>query len=157
MFIPNSSKQVYNYENIDNNKLIQLAQIHSIKDTWTDSKAVKEAQQRLKEIFQQKPQVKKTHDFEFVIDDEHVYHEADDFRSPQAKTLFEKYFQLEKSYNQQQNKLTDLRNQYIRATKSEKEKMAPAILDLEKRVRQLAVETEQAGVKARNQEKQTFK
>ena len=53
--------------------------------------------------------------------------------------------------------LTDLRNQYIRATKSEKEKMAPAILDLEKRVRQLAVETEQAGVKARNQEKQTFK
>lgn len=157
VFIPNSSKQVYNYESMDSKKLIQLAQIHSIRDTWTDPKAVKEAQQRLKEAFQQKPQTEKIHDFEFVIDDEHVYHEADDFRSPQAKALFGKYLQLEKSYNQQQSKLTDLRNQYIRATKSEKEKMAPAILDLEKRVRQLATETEQAAVKARNQEKQTIK
>ena len=157
VFIPNTSKQVYNYESIDNQKLIQLAQIHSIQDTWTDPKIVKEAQQRLKEALQQKPQTEKIHDFVFVIDDEHIYHEASDFHSPEAKTLFKTYLQVEKSYNQQQSKLTDMRNQYMRATKSEKEKMAPAILDLEKRVSQLATETEQAAIKARNQEKQTIK
>ena len=38
VFIPASSKQVYNYENMDKSKLIKLAQLHSIKDTWTNEK-----------------------------------------------------------------------------------------------------------------------
>ena len=40
VFIPNSSKQVYNYEGMDPDKMISLAQLHSIKDTWTDTDAV---------------------------------------------------------------------------------------------------------------------
>ena len=45
VFIPNSSKQVYNYESMDPNKMISLAQLHSIKDTWTnDTDAVEAAQ-----------------------------------------------------------------------------------------------------------------
>lgn len=157
VFIPNTSKQVYNYENMDRQKLICLARIHSISDSWTDDKAVEEARLRLQEALTQKPSEKKNHDFEFVIDDEHVYHTASDFRSPQAKALFMNLLQIEKSYNQQQGKLTGLRNQYIRATKSEKEKMSPAIIDLEKRVRQMAIEMEQMAVKVRNQEKQNIK
>ena len=39
VFIPNSSKQVYNYEGMDPDKMISLAQLHSIKDTWTDTDA----------------------------------------------------------------------------------------------------------------------
>lgn len=44
VFIPNSSKQVYNYEGMDPDKMISLAQLHSIKDTWTDTDAVKGAE-----------------------------------------------------------------------------------------------------------------
>ena len=36
VFIPNSSKRVYNYEAMDKKKVVRLAQIHSLKDTWVD-------------------------------------------------------------------------------------------------------------------------
>ena len=68
----------------------------------------------------------------FVIDDQHIYHYATDFRSPQAKAQFKKYLQLKESYHQQQSKLENIRTQYSRANQNEKAQMAPAILDLEK-------------------------
>lgn len=49
VFIPNSSKQTYNYEAMDPQQMIRLAQIHSLKETWKDENTVTEALQRLKE------------------------------------------------------------------------------------------------------------
>lgn len=157
VFIPNSSKQVYNYEGMDSKKLTQLAELHSIRDTWTDAKAVEEAQLRLKEAFEVKPEIIKKHEFEFVIDDNHTYYEASDFRSSQAKTLFKKYLQLEQNNNQQRSKLESMRIQYIRASKGEKGKMSPAILDLEKRLQQLDTEVSKTAIEVRKIEKQTLK
>lgn len=157
VFIPASSKQVYNYENMDKGKLIKLAQLHSIKDTWTDENLVANAQSRLQKVMQEKPEIKKHHEFEFVIDDQHIYHYATDFRSPQAKAQFKKYLQLKESYHQQQSKLENIRTQYSRANQNEKAQMAPAILDLEKRVQQLATEIDQSVIQVRKLEKQTIK
>ena len=69
VFIPNSSKQVYNYEGMDPDKMISLAQLHSIKDTWTDTDAVEAARERLRTAANAKPRTTKKHDFQFVIDD----------------------------------------------------------------------------------------
>ena len=157
VFIPASSKQVYNYESMDKNKLIKLAQLHSIRDTWTDESLVTDARKRLWEIMQEKPETKKHHEFEFVIDDRNTYHYAADFRSPQAKAQFKKYLQLEESYNQQLGKLENMRTQYSRVNQNEKNKMAPAILDLEKRVQQLVTEIDRAAIQARKLEKQIIK
>ena len=106
---------------------------------------------------QEKPEAKKRHEFEFVIDDSHIYYKAADFRSPQAKAQFKKYLQLKESYNQQRSKLENLRTRYSRANQSEKNDMAPAILDLEKRVEQLVAEINQAAIQVRKLEKQTIK
>lgn len=157
VFIPNSSKQVYNYERIDPDKIISLAQLHSIKDTWTDTDAVKNAQERLRSTANTKPQTTKKHDFQFIIDDHSTYYRLDDFRSPQAKALYGKYNQLEQSYKQLLEKLKDMRSEYSRANKQEKDKMSVAILDLEQRVRQLSAEMEQTAIQARNLEKQATK
>lgn len=54
VFIPASSKQVYNYESMDKNKLIKLAQLHSIRDTWTNESLVADARKRLQETMQEK-------------------------------------------------------------------------------------------------------
>ena len=143
VFIPNSSKQVYNYEGMDPDKMISLAQLHSIKDTWTDTDAVKGARERLRTAANAKPQTTKKHDFQFIIDDHSTYYQLDDFRSPQAKASYGKYNQLEQSYKQLQEKLEDMRSEYSRANKQEKDKMSAAILDLEQRVRQLSTEMEQ--------------
>ncbi len=157
VFIPTSSKQVYNYESMDKDKLIRLARLHSIKDTWTDEKPVADARKRLQEVMQEKTETKKHPEFEFVIDDRHVYHHAADFHSSQAKAQFRKYLQLEESYKQQLSKLENMRTQYSRANQNEKDKMAPAILDLEKRVQQLAAEIAKEAVLVRKLEKQTIK
>ena len=157
VFIPNSSKQVYNYEGMDPDKMISLAQLHSIKDTWTDTDAVEAAQERLRTAANAKPRTTKKHDFQFIIDDHSTYYQLDDFRSPQAKASYGKYNQLEQNYKQLQEKLEDMRSEYSRANKQEKDKMSAAILDLEQRVRQLSTEMEQTAIQVRNLEKQATK
>lgn len=157
VFIPNSSKRVYNYEAMDPKKAIGLARIHSLKDTWTDQDAVADAKHRLQAAFDEKPQTTKSHEFEFVIDDQNTYYQQSDFKSPQVKKLFGKYLQLEKAFKEQQNKLEEQRSLYSRAKESDKAKLAPAILDLEKQIQQLSGELKKAAIEVRNTEKQSFK
>ena len=158
VFIPNSSKQVYNYEGMDPDKMISLAQLHSIKDTWTDTDAVEAAQERLRTAANAKPQTTKKHDFQFIIDDHSTYYQLDDFRSPAGpKPRMANTIKLEQSYKQLQEKLEDMRSEYSRANKQEKDKMSAAILDLEQRVRQLSTEMEQTAIQVRNLEKQATK
>jgi len=71
--------------------------------------------------------------------------------------LYGKYNQLEQSYKQLREKLEDMRSEYSRANKQEKDKMSAAILDLEQRVRQLSTEMEQTAIQVRNLEKQATK
>ena len=93
-------------------------------------------------------------EFEFVIDDNTTYYLLSDFKSPKAKLLFQSYRQLEKDYLQQEDKLNGLRQQYASANQQGKEKLAPAILDLEKRILQMNEELDALGVSVRNAEKQ---
>lgn len=157
VFIPNPSKRVYNYEAMDPEKAIRLARIHSLKDTWTDRDAVAAAKRRLQAALNEKPETKKNHEFEFVIDDRNTYYQQSDFKSPQAKALFGKYLQLEKTVRGQRNKLEEQRLRYAGAKESDRKKMAPAILDLEKRVQLLSDELAKTAVEARNAEKQSLK
>ena len=153
VFIPNATKQVYSYENTDHEKLLALARLSSIKQTWTDNNLVAEARQRMKNIETEKTEVKQKHDFEFIVDDRTVYYQMADFRSPQAKKAFQNYRQLENSYAQQSNKLENLRKRYASATQAEKEKMAPGMLDIEKRIEQLADDIERTAIQVRQLEK----
>lgn len=157
VFIPNSSKQIYNYEAMNPKQMVQLAQIHSLKDTWSDKKEVKAAKQRLEDAINRKPQEQQIFDFEFVIDDQITYRLLTDFKSPKAKELFLKYEQMEKDYRNQSDKLENQRQWYMHANKEEQTKVAPSIIDLEKRVRQMAEDLDQQAIEIRNVEKQYLK
>lgn len=157
VFIPNTSKQTYNYEAMDPQQIASLAQLHSLKDTWKDKKAISDARQRLSAVTYAKPQEKQETDFEFIIDDNHTYYRLDDFISPKAKELFRKYEQMEKDFRQQSEKLADMRRNYAGASKGEKQKLAPALLDLEKRVCQMELQLDREAVNVRNTEKQNVK
>lgn len=157
VFIPNSSKQAYNYEAMDPKQIVRLAEIHSLKDTWKNKNEVAQARQRLEAAINHKPQEQRTVDFEFIINDNATYYDLNDFKSPKAKELFLKYQQLEKDYQQQKNKLDEQRQLYVTASKEEKTKMAPAILDLEKRVQQMAQEVDTQAINIRNTEIQNIK
>ena len=153
VFIPNNSKQTYNYEAMDQQQMIRLAQIHSLKETWKDKKAVAEAQQRLEAAMSHKPQERRIADFEFVIDDNTTYYLLKDFKSAKAKQLFQRYQQMEKDYRQQEEKLNSMRLRYATGHKQEKTILTPAILDLEKRILQMSGELDALEINVRNAEK----
>lgn len=158
VFIPNASKQVYNYEGMDHEQLVRLARLLSIRDTWTDPEAVKEAQGRLANALNKHPKAeKKGYEFDFIINDRYTYHRLEDFRSAEAKARYEHYAQLEEGYRQLAQKLEDLRQQYAQADKNKQQSMTVSILDLEKRVLELSAQVEQAAIQVRNLEIQNLK
>lgn len=55
VFVPNDSKRTYNYEAMEPEKMIELAQLHSLESTWKDSKIVDDARQRLEAVINHKP------------------------------------------------------------------------------------------------------
>ena len=157
VFVPNDSKRTYNYEAMEPEKMIELAQLHSLESTWKDSKIVDDARQRLEAVINHKPAVEQNFDFEFIIDDHSTYHHLTDFKSPKAKQLYLKYEQMEKDYRQQTDKLKSQREGFARSNKDEQSKMAPAIRDLEKRVLQMSEELHKQAIEVRNAEKQNLK
>lgn len=155
VFIPNPSKQVYDYELMDKEQLRRLASLRSIGQTWSDAAMAQDARQRLMQAMQREPKKQQAYDFTFIINDERTYHQLADFQSARAKELFSQYRQLEQGYRKQQEALTNARTKYMQASDSNKAQLAPAILDLEKRVRQLHDEVEEAAKQVRNAEIQT--
>ncbi len=157
VFIPNSSKQIYNYETTEHKEIVSLAKLSSIQKTWTDKQAVNAAKQRLAAAISHEPVTVKRADFDFVIDDTRTYHFLSDFKYAPAKDLFQRYQQKTKEYQQQTQKLNAMRQQYATSTPQKKEQMAPSILDLEKRVLQMEQELNEDAIKVRNTEKQRLK
>lgn len=157
VFIPNSSKQTYNYEAIDPQKMIRLAKLHALRETWKNKNEVAEAQQRLAEAINHKPQERKSVDFEFVIDDRTTYNFLQDFKSKEARLLFQKYQQNRKDFEQQKDRLEELRNSYIKANKAEKDRIAPTILEIEKQMLQMNENLDTLEINVRNLEKTNSK
>jgi WD40-like Beta Propeller Repeat. len=157
VFIPNESKQTYNYEQVEPVKMRNLAQLISVKDTWEDDDAVKAAKKRLEAAINRKPQEEVHYDFDFIVNDDITYHSLNDFKSPTAKKLFVGYQQLMKDYRQQIEKLAIQRKWYVEAGEDQRKRTTPAIIDLEKRVHEMSMEVDQFEIKIRNEEIQTIK
>ena len=156
VFIPNASKQVYDYETMDHKRLALLANLKDIGQTWSDTTLVEEARERLAQAMEYRPKEKKAYDFTFIINDAYTYHQMSDFRSPRAKELFTAYRQLEQGFRQQSETLAKARQNYANASAKEKQRLAPSILDLEKRVRALSEEVGQKAKQVRNTEIQAL-
>ena len=157
VFVPNPTKQVYNYEQMNPEELRSLASLHALRETWNDSALVSEARARLQQVEQMPGYDKKQYSFCFIIDDTHTYHEETDFRSPQALALFNQYKQAQKAFRQQSDKLKTLRTSYHQATPEKRIQMSSAILDLEKRLNTLEEETKQIAKQVRNTEINSIK
>lgn len=157
VFIPNAVKQAYNYESMEPEKITGLAQLRSIKETWKDEAVVAQAKKRLEEAVNYRPEEKQEYDFTFVINDNRVYHSAADFTSSSAGELFREYQQLEKEYLARKENLERQREAYANAGDADKTEMAPAILDLEKRVLMMYKEAENLRIKIRNVENDHLK
>lgn len=156
VFIPNETKQIYNYEGEDHDMIRRAAMIQSIKNTWKDLAAVKAAKQRLTIAMYDKPEQEVIHDFNFVIDDNTLYHSEKDFKSNVAKSMFKEWQRKTADFNKLEKKLEKERISYSKANQGARKSMEPGLLDLEKRTEQMEVELQQMEINIRNTEKKNL-
>ena len=159
VFIPNASKQVYDYEQTDPARLRSLAALHALRDTWDNPDEAAEARARLADVRQTAADgvdTSRRPDFTFVVDDRRTYHAESDFRSPQALALYRQCLDTQNTLRRQRTRLDGLRDDYAQASPDERTRLAPAILDLEKNLLRLEQEAEKLENEARKNEKSNF-
>ncbi len=153
IFIPNQSKQTYNFDPADNMTLVSLAKITSLKDSWKERTAeVKSAKERLSAAMNRKPIEKIEQDFNFVINDQITYTKLTDFTSPKAIELVKEWKQTLSDYNIQAKKLEKQRELFSGSKPEMRKSLTAGIVDLEKRVEQIGEETKTLEVSIRNEE-----
>ena len=155
VFVPNNSNNKYNYDEYDRDDLIAFAQLKSIQVTWRDSVEVEEGLIRLKETINYVPTAESHAEFVFILDDATNYYHYSDFRSSQARELFQQYQQKVADIQRQTLKLEELRIQYINVADTDKSKLAPSIIDLEKRIDQMEDELTALEIQIRSLEKKS--
>jgi tetratricopeptide (TPR) repeat protein len=132
VFVPNESRNSYDYESMDEDVIIRLAKLSSIKETWNEYKEeVDDGLQRLDDIIKGKATASVEKDFTFIIDDDTNYHQISQFKSDKAKGLFKQLQAKEKDLNKMKQSLAEMRETYANAGNQEKKNMTEAILDLE--------------------------
>lgn len=126
-FIPNTTRTIYNYEQLGHERTVSLANINSISDTWTDRQAVESALQRLKSII--KPdKTDTTRLFTLVINDSRTYHTFADFRNHQAAEIARQWYRNTNTLDHITTQLSTLRDKYHQ---SKTEQLSTQILQLE--------------------------
>lgn len=152
VFVPNASKQVYDYENGDPDQIAALARLDRISDTCTDEDKVRTARQQLAALVYSKDENTRKADFTFIVDDSATYHNLRDFRSAEARKQFQMLQQKEKDLESLIGQLDKKREAYAQAAESNRANMAPGMLDMEKRVEQLRQDIEELTNTVRNTE-----
>lgn len=155
VFVPNTSKVVYDYDSTDHARIRSLAMLADIKDTQNDTDKLNTARQNLaKAIYgHEQEQKQKRTDFEFIVNDNHVYHLLSDFRSAEAQELFRTLRQKEKHLEELEKTLAGLRDDYAASSdRNAKERLSSGILDDEAQVKELYEEIDALTLQVRNTE-----
>lgn len=158
VFVPNESKETYDYENTDLQAIIADASLRSISSTWTDKDKLRLGKQQLTQVkYAGEEQQRSKGDFRFVINDTHIYHTLEDFRSGEAREMFQQYRQTGKDLAELETSLDKLRTDYSKSNADGKAQLAPGILDKEKRVKEMQEGLARMAKDIRNTELQKIK
>ena len=144
-FVPSTSRTVYDDANIEEEKLKELAEIKSIKATWTDSQKLNEARNRLAKLIKRKTESEDKH-ISFIINDNTIYTSLEEFKSTTNKKRFSQLCQIRQQTEDIKSKLEKFRNEYtikksaalsneIRNMESQLEKLYQYAKTLEKEIR----------------------
>lgn len=133
-FVPTSQRQGFEADNLSNEQVKSYADIRSIKDTWGFGDRDK-AMVRLAGLLQGNKSKTSLQSFRFEINDEIVYTNTAQFKSPQSRQLLVQLQELEKEFSAINNDLDKKRQAY----KSGNKNLRSAILQQEEKVEKLRV------------------
>lgn len=144
-FIP-SDERWSDDENISEEKLKSVATLRSIKDTQYDRKLLDESLRRMNTHTSSD---KARHGFRFVINDDAVYTDINDFKSDTARGLFLKLMQLNDRQADIEKKLPTIRKGYRSKGKGVDRK---TILKMEEDLENIMIQKKNLEKKIRNAE-----
>ena len=135
-FIPNETRRIYDTSTMGRDTLVALANINSIRDTWTDQERVKDALNRL-DILRTKSKKSAQSQFHFIVNDRITYTNLSQFRNEESRKLANKWLKLVEERNKASEQLEELRKQYSVSRPEKKAELAASILALEQKYEKL--------------------
>ena len=145
VFVPQDTRKTYDNSKFSEEQIRNFADITSIADTWGDGTERKAALTRIstKYTAQNVPgQLVSTGDAASAVE----------FKSKEAKALYQKLLKEQNSLNIVNSRLDQLRHKYHKANASERSKMKSEILKLEDEALQLYASVKQLDKATRNAE-----
>ena len=145
VFVPQDTRKTYDNSKFSEEQIRNFADITSIADTWGDGTERKAALDRIKTKYaaQGVPgQLVSTGDAASAVE----------FKSKEAKTLYQKLLKEQNSLDIVNSRLDQLRQKYHKANASERSKMKNEILKLEDEALQLYASVKQLDKATRNAE-----
>ena len=135
-FIPNETRRIYDTSTIGRDTLVAMANINSIRDTWTDQERVKDALNRL-DMVRNKSKKSVKSQFHFVVNDRITYTNLSQFRHDESRKLAEEWLKLVDERNKASEQLDKLRMDYSLANDEKKAELATTLLSLEQKYEKL--------------------
>lgn len=137
-FIPNEARRIYNTSIYTTDQLRDYARINSIRQTWRTEDEAREALARLEEAKKSSDkQTDGTTGSRFIINNNTIYHSANDFRSEDSRKQYQWWMESKMQLQQLQERLETLRLQYAHANAGERDNLRSQILTLEEKERSL--------------------
>ena len=142
VFIPNTSKERYNFDEEEYKDVLSYSQLSSIGRTQDDAEAVRKARQQLMMLIYEDEEDCVESEFVFIVDDMTDYDELDDFRSEAARNMFQNWRERTAQHKMESKFLEAKRNEYADAPPAQKQRMAAEIRALEQKLEKEASELE---------------
>lgn len=150
-FVPSSSREVYDENEVGEERLKSLAGIWSIKDTWTDEQQLVSAKGRLAKLLRRRGDGGDV-DIRFIVNDNTVYTKLEDFKSAADRDRFIKLSMKKQACQGITEKLDGYRKEYYSGTMAVKRQLVATIKDLEEKHGQLYREIRSLEKDIRNSE-----
>lgn len=157
IFIPSDSRKTYDPSVYTEQQIRDFADITRISDTWGNGKERKSALARLKAINTQKPDSSDNLpssmvNAQLVINDALTYSSASDFRSKKAAALYKQLINARKQLNTLNAELNNARDDYAKASPSNRQGLSKEMIQAEHEVLQLNARIKSLEKQTRNEE-----
>ena len=132
MFIPPTSRRIYNSDAYTEEQLRGFADISSIANTWGKGTERKAALERLNAISKTNPAQQSRSVISFIINDRVTYTDISQFQDPESANLYREYLSTQKQLKDYEQLLEKSRNFYTKAKPEDKRVLRAEILDAER-------------------------
>ena len=132
MFIPPTSRHIYNSDAYSDAQLRGFADISRIANTWGKGTERKLALERLKAINKANPTQQSKSAINFIVNDRITYTDISQFQAPDSPDLYRELQSTKKQLKETEQLLEKSRNFYAKAKPEDKRVLRTEILDAER-------------------------